>query len=159
MNKTTLMDALQLVARERRDECARRIAALPREAVHERAALAIQKQLYDLGITIVGYSGREEGITPFCARRLEGLLASEDALRAIYGQAEGEDKVALAVYLHTVLFWKQNFLLRFRDECARADRAEAKFEASVKLSTIEELLGACRACYEGLGGRKGLVIV
>lgn len=158
MNKLELMDAFLAIAREKRGACNELLESLPKESYNERKALSIQRNLYQLGIPFVNWATRCEGIHPVYARRLDSLLAGDGTLREIYAAAPEEEKVELAIYLHTMLFFRQNFLRRYKEEAATVTDPRDKFEADLKVATVEDLMKAYRECFESMGGRKGLVI-
>ncbi len=158
MKKIELMDALLDLVSQKQEECEKHFQTLDPSAMTERKALLIQKNIYENAKTFINYAGRgDETPIPYM-RRLDNLLIGEDALRKVFEQTEGEEQAVTAVYLHTVLFLKKNFLLRYKQESTKTTDPQRQFETNLKISIVEDLLTSYRICYENLGGRKDLMI-
>ena len=158
MTKRELTDAMRASVEQRRQACAKRLRELDDSAKTERGALLTQSNLYQNAEAFIGFAGDTDQLPEPYLRRLGHLLAGEDALRERYEQADGEERTVLAVYLHNLLFLRQNFLLRYQQEAGNASDPKRKAEATLKLRTVEELMDAYRTCYRELGGRKDLTV-
>lgn len=158
MKKIQLMDALLDLVKRKQEECEKRFQTLEPSATTERKALQIQKSLYENAKTFINYAGRGDDIPIPYMRRLNNLLIGEDALREVFEQTEGEERAVTAVYLHTMLFLKKSFLIRYKQESTKTTDPHRQFETNLKISIIEDLLTSYRICFENLGGRKDLII-
>lgn len=156
MKKTELMDALCGTVEPRLRECEDRLQTLDRSAATERSALMIQKNFYNHALTFIGYAGRGEEFPQPFVNQLANLLAPEDELRQVYESADDDERPALSVYLYTMLFWRENFLIRYKAEAQNVTDPKKQVEISMKIRITEDLLNAYRDCYVRLGGRKEL---
>lgn len=158
MRKKELMDELIHLIEQKQKECDNRLQALDSAAATERKALSIQKNLYKNAQTFVSFAGQGDEFPPPFMQRMKHLLAGEDALRDIFEQAEGEEQAVLGVYIHCMLFIRQNFLDRYKQEAKNTTDPEKQIEISLKIRIIEDLMASYRTCYMNLGGRKDLMI-
>lgn len=158
MKKTELMDALSGMIEPKLQECEDRLQTLDRSAATERSALMIQKNFYNHALTFIGYAGHGDEFPQPFMRQLTNLLANEDELREIFEHADDEERPALGVYLHAMLFWRQNFLNRYKIELENTADPKKQIEISMKIQIAEDLMASYRDCYTKLGGRKELNI-
>ena len=158
MTKQELMQALRIVVEEKIGACEERLQTLSKDAKTERKALMVQNNLYGIAKTAVGFAGKgDEFPRPFI-EQTTNLLSGENELRAILLDAEGEEQRTLAVYVYNMLFLRQNFLRRYRQEVLEATDPRRQFEANLKCAIVEDLMCSYRSAFEKLGGRKDLNI-
>lgn len=158
MNKQELMEALTAVVDEKLTACETKLKTLSKDADTERKALSVQKNLYGIAKTTIHFAGNaDEFPRPFIGQTTN-LLKSEDALRTILKETEGEEQRVLAVYLHNMLFLRNNFLARYKQESVVATDPGKLFEAKLKCAIIEDLMTSYKSTFEAMGGRKDLVI-
>ena len=158
MTKQELMQALRVVVAEKMDACERKLHTLSKDADTERKALLVQKNLYGIAKTTIGFAGKgDEFPHPFIGQ-ITNLLRGENELRGILQAVEGEEQPTLAVYIHNMLFLRQNFLCRYQQEAEVATDPRRQFEANLKCAIIEDLMHSYRSAFEKMGGRKDLGI-
>ena len=158
MTTQELMQAMRAVVDDKVRSCEERLQTLSRDNTTERNALLIQKNLYGIAKTAIGFAGKgDEFPRPFIGQTTN-LLSGENELRAILLDAEGEEQRTLAVYLHNMLFLRQNFLRRYRQEAEAATDPRRQFEAKLKCAIVEDLMHSYKSAFEKMGGRKDLSI-
>ena len=158
MTKQELMSSLLAVVDKKLNDCAERWKTLDETANTERMALSVQRNLYDLAKTTIRFAGdKDEFPRPFIGQTTN-LLKNEEFLRSVLQNAKGDEQSSLAVYLHNMLFWRQNFLLRYREDAVQATNPRKQFEAKLKMAIIEDLMYEYRIVFEEMGGRKDLMI-
>ena len=158
MTKQELISSLLEVVDKKLNDCAERWKTLDETATTERMALSVQRNLYDLAKTTIRFAGdKDEFPRPFIGQTTN-LLKNEEYLRSVLQNAKGDEQSSLAIYLHNMLFWRQNFLLRYREDAAQATNPHKQFEAKLKKAIVEDLMNEYRIVFEAMGGRKDLMI-
>lgn len=158
MTKQELMSSLLAVVDKKLNDCAERWKTLDETAATERMALSVQRNLYDLAKTTIRFAGDKDEFPCAFIGQTTNLLKNEEYLRSALQNAKGDEQSSLAVYLHNMLFWRQNFLLRYREDAAQATNPRKQFEAKLKKAIVEDLMNEYRIVFEEMGGRKDLMI-